>query len=68
MLKIAYEKALEAAFDHAQNNTKCRHFGCSILLNDEFYKVVQNDAFNHAEINALNALKIQERRECLKCN
>lgn len=57
MFAFSYNQALTEALNHASNNIKCAHLGCSLLINGEFHSSFQNDPLEHAEMNALSRLK-----------
>lgn len=65
-LDFAISEAFKVALEHASSNTRTRHFGCSILVDGEFYSVVSNNVEKHAEINALDTLLGGKDLQCFE--
>jgi hypothetical protein len=49
---ITYQHAVK----HSIENTRCAHFGCSLIVNDKLFHVTTNRKGCHAEMSALSAL------------
>ena len=54
---LVLHQIYQAASQHAQENTKCAHFGCAAVTHDNEFVVVTNNKHRHAEMEALEQMK-----------
>ena len=55
------KQAIHAALGHARTNTRCSHFGCSLLINGKYAKTTTNCPSTHAECRIIREGNLEKR-------
>lgn len=61
-----FSKVFQLAKNHADNNTRCMHLGCGIVINGELVVIETNSKEAHAEMNAVDKL-MNELEALVQC-